>query len=249
MEYALVALLGLIVGSFLNVVIYRTYKGVGFVKGRSYCPFCKHSIEAHDNIPIISFFLLRGKCRWCKKSISWQYPLVEAGMAVAFILLLWQFGPTAEFFVYAVYAMFLMVVFVQDFRYQVILDQVSLPGIPLAILLSLLVLHIPIVDLLIGMAIGGGFFAFQYFVSRGKWIGGGDMRLGTLMGAMLGWKVVLLALFLSYMSGSLFSIGLVLTQKKRWGSRIPLGTFLTAVTFVCFLVGEQLIWWYQAEFL
>lgn len=233
----LVILLGLVVGSFLNVVIYRLHKGTGFLKSRSYCPHCQHTLGTWDLVPLFSFLFLRGKCRYCAKSISWQYPLVEAGTAICFALLYGWLGLTPAFFVYVIYTCFLIIIFVYDFRYYLILDVVSIPLMVIAAALSLFILDIPAWHLLLGGAIGGGFFLAQSVVSKGKWIGGGDIRLGAAMGLMLGWRQLLVALFFAYLLGSVIGICLVLFGKKKWQSQVPFGTFLSVATFATFLFG------------
>ncbi|MFH0804814.1 MAG: prepilin peptidase [Patescibacteria group bacterium] len=248
MQTVLVAILGLVVGSFLNVVIYRLHAGVNFVRGRSYCPHCKHDLSAADLVPLFSFIFLRGRCRYCRKSISWQYPLVELGTSLAFLALFCRFGLTPEFFVYLVYAALLVAVFVYDLRYYLILDRVSLPAAVIGFVFSLTILHISAVHLLIGGAIGAGFFLLQFVVSRGRWIGGGDIRLGLAMGFMLGYPHVLVALFVAYVLGSLVGIGLILAGGKTWQSKVPFGTFLTAATLLTFLFGEQVVSYYRTLF-
>ncbi|MBU0597673.1 prepilin peptidase, partial [Patescibacteria group bacterium] len=146
----LVIILGLVVGSFLNAVIYRLHASVSFIRGRSYCPACKHDLGWWDLVPVASFIFLKGKCRYCKKNISWQYPLVEIGTTIAFLLLLLNFGLGATFFVYLFYASILILVFTYDFRYYLILDRVTLPAILIAFPLSFFVLKIGILELLIG---------------------------------------------------------------------------------------------------
>ncbi len=244
----LVAILGLVVGSFLNAVIYRLHVGVSFMRGRSYCPHCKHNLVAMDLIPLVSFLLLRGRCRYCQKPISWQYPLVEAAMSVSFILLYWQFGLTSAFFVYLVYACLLMLIFVFDLKYYLILDKVSIPAIVLAFILSALVLKISVVSLFFGALLGGGFFLLQFLVSRGRWIGGGDIRLGVLMGMMLGWPHVLVALVSAYFLGSIIGVGLILTRRKKWHSQVPFGTFLTLATYAAFFIGPAVVDYYRDLF-
>lgn len=244
MELILVILLGLVVGSFLNAVIYRLHVGVSFMHGRSYCPFCKHDLGFLDLIPLFSFLFLKGKCRYCHKHISWQYPSVELGTMIAFLLIFWQFGLTPELFVYLLYSIFLILIFVYDLRYYLILDRVSLPAIGLALILSFFVLEVEIISLFIAGALGGGFFLLQFIVSKGKWIGGGDIRLGLLMGFMLGYPEVLIALFIAYVIGSLFGVTLILSGKKKWSSQVPFGTFLSLATFVSFFIGEYLVNYY-----
>ncbi|MFH1207287.1 MAG: prepilin peptidase [Patescibacteria group bacterium] len=242
----LVAILGLVVGSFLNAVIYRLHVGVSFTRGRSYCPHCKHNLAAKDLLPLISFLLLKGRCRYCQKPISWQYPLVEAAMSIAFTLLYWQFGLAPAFFVYLAYAGILMLIFVFDLKYYLILDKVSVPAIVLAIILSTVVLKISVASLLVGAVAGGGFFLLQFLVSRGKWIGGGDIRLGVLMGMMLGWPHVLVALVAAYFIGSVVGIFLVLSRRKKWQSQVPFGTFLAVATFAAFFIGTAVVSYYQS---
>jgi prepilin signal peptidase PulO-like enzyme (type II secretory pathway) len=245
----LVIILGLVVGSFLNAVIYRLHAGVSFLRGRSYCPFCKHDLGFWDLIPVFSFVFLKGKCRYCQKQISWQYLLVELGTATAFLLLFWQFDLGGQFYVYFIYTCFLIVIFVYDLRYYLILDKVSLPAIVVAFFLSLFVLKISFLYLILGGVIGGGFFLLQFVVSKGKWIGGGDIRLGVLMGFMLGYPYVLVALFIAYVLGSLVGVGLIIVGRKKWQSKVPFGTFLSLATFATFIFGEFVISYYKDLFL
>lgn len=244
MTIVLVIILGLIVGSFLNVVVYRVHKGVGFLVGRSYCPHCKHDLGFFDLIPVFSFTFLLGKCRYCRKPISWQYPLVEMATASAFSLLYLQFGLVPSFFVYLIYTAFLIIIFTYDFRYYLILDKVTIPAMVVALIFSLFVLKISALSLLIGAVIGGGFFWLQFVISRGKWIGGGDIRLGIVMGLMLGYQKLLVALFLAYVLGSIIGIILIIFGRKKMSSQVPFGTFLSASAFIIFLCGSTIISWY-----
>jgi len=137
-------------------------------------------------------------------------------------------------------ASFLIIIFVYDLKYYLILDKVSIPLIIIALIFNL-VLGMSFYNLLIGGLVGGGFFLVQYLISRGRWIGGGDIRLGIAMGIILGWPGVLLALFLAYLIGSVGAVILLALKKKKWGSEIPLGTFLTVATFIWLLYGD-IIW-------
>lgn len=249
MNIFLVVLLGLAVGSFLNAVIYRLHVGVSFVKGRSYCPLCKHDLGFWDLIPVASFVFLKGKCRYCGKKISWQYPLVEIGTTLVFVALYAGFGLGEVFFVYLVYSIFLILLFVYDLRYYLILDKVSVPALVIALPLSYFVLKISIASLLIGMLIGGGFFLLQFVVSRGRWIGGGDIRLGVLMGAMLGYQQLLVALFGAYVIGSVVGTALIISKRKKWKSAVPFGTFLSVGAILAFFFGQAIIDLYKDLFL
>lgn len=249
MDIILVIFLGLATGSFLNVVIYRLHVKGNFLKGRSYCPRCKHPLGLLDLFPILSFIFLKGKCRYCQKPISWQYPLVEAMTAIIYLLLYLKFSLGPEFFVYLVYSAILIIIFVYDFRYYLILDKVTLPAIVLAFLGSLFILKNPLASLVWASLAGGAFFLVQLIISKGKWIGGGDIRMAVLMGAMLGYRGLIMALILAYFVGALVGIFLVLFKKKKWGSEIPFGTFLSLATLVVIFYGKEIFNWYWFQLL
>jgi len=244
---------GLCIGSFLNAVIWRLHRKESFFKGRSYCPKCRHSLGARDLIPLLSFLLLKGKCRYCKEKISWQYPVVELATGLLFCLVYWQgigYKDTLHLTPYTLYLLrdwffisVLVVIFVYDLKYYLILDKVTIPAIVLAFIVNLL-LKIPFTNLLLGGIIVSGFFLLQFLVSRGKWIGGGDIRLGFLMGVMLGWPKAIVALFLAYIIGALIGVMLIILKKKTWKSEIPFGTFLVVGTVITLLYGGQLLKWY-----
>lgn len=239
----IVFIFGLNIGSFLNVVIWRLHTQEGMVRKRSYCPKCKHQLSVIDLIPLVSFLMLRGRCRQCRQPIDWQYPVVEFATAAIFTSLFLRFGLSDQFVVYSVYAAFLVVVFVFDLKHYLILDRVMLPAAIVAAIGGL-VLGLSWQTLLIGAAIGGGFFLLQFVLSNGRWIGGGDIRLGAVMGLMLGWRVTVAALFISYVMGSLGGVGLIVLGKKTWRSRLPFGVFLTLGALVCFFWGNQLVDYY-----
>ncbi len=246
MEGILVVILGLVVGSFLNAVVYRLHADISFLKGRSFCPWCKHDLHTWDLIPVLSYAVLGGKCRYCRKKISWQYPLVEISTALVFGLLWWQYGVTASLLVYMVYAAILIIIFVFDLKYYLILDTVTIPAMVVSFILSAVVLRIDVVSLLLGALIGGGFFLLQFYISRGTWIGGGDIRLGAVMGLMLGFPNIIVALFIAYLLGSFVGIGLIVGGAKKWKSQVPFGTFLSAATVLTFVIGQWVVEYYQS---
>ena len=231
------------VGSFLNVVIFRLASRESFLTSRSRCPHCRQTIAWYDNIPLLSFVLLLGRCRRCKAPISWQYPLVELVTGIALILLYWRFGLTLDMVVLSIFSGFLVIIFVYDWRHGMILDAVTLPAMAVALVGSL-IRGLGLPALLIGAAIGGGFFVGQYTISRGRWIGGGDIRLGALMGLMLGWQLLLVAGLIAYVSGAAVALVLLSTRRKQLASPIAFGTFLSAATFVAFLWGQNVLDWY-----
>lgn len=243
-------LFGLIFGSALNAVIYRLHSGDSWLTGRSLCPRCKHQLHFWDLVPVVSWLWLRGKCRYCHKSISIQYPLVELGTAIAFVLAYRMAGvelglPHAwlQAITWMIFALFLIIIFVYDWKYYLILDAVIYPAAVSAFILNIL-LGVSWSDMLIAAVIGAGFFWLQYIISRGTWIGGGDIRLGGLMGIMLGWPGIIVALFIAYIVGSIVGVGLILVGRKQWGQQIPFGTFLSVATFVILLYGRPILQWY-----
>lgn len=246
METVVIFLFGLIFGSFLNAVIYRLHTHTSWVKGRSICPKCKHGLAWFDLIPLVSFIVLRGQCRYCRKSISWQYPLVEVATGIAFVLI--YLAAPAEHKILAsglwmLYSLFLVIIFAYDWKYYLILDAVIYPAVIISFIGNLF-LGVSWGDMLIAAVIGAGFFWLQYVVSRGQWIGAGDIRLGGLMGVMLGWPGIVTALFIAYITGSIVGITLILSKRKQWGQQIPFGTFLSVATLVVLLYGQPLWQWY-----
>lgn len=245
-----VLVLGLIIGSFLNCLIWRLHKKEGLLN-RSYCPKCRKQIAWYDNIPVFSFIALRGKCRQCGKGISFQYPAVELITGVLFVIAYYLNYKTMaydplfiiqllrDWFIVSV----MIVVFIYDLRWYEILDIVTLPA-GLVILAVNLALGFNLWNLLISGIIGGSFFLIQFLISNGKWIGGGDIRLGLLMGLALGWPVVILAIIISYFIGSIVGVGLILAGKKKWGSEVPLGVFLAVGTIISLFWHAQILNWY-----
>ena len=246
--------LGMSVGSFLNVVMLRTYKGQSWL-GRSQCAVCKHVLSARDLIPLFSFFLLKRQCRFCQTPISWQYPLVECFTGFLFLLFFlkytqgWFLSPMqiafwGTFFLRdLIFILFLIVLFVYDLKYFFILDRFTIPGIVIALSFNVF-LGFSFFSLLSGLVVLSGFFLLQFLFSKGTWVGGGDIRMGALMGSMLGLEQSLVALFLSYLIGALFGIALLLTKKATRKTQIPFGTFLAIGTFLVLFFGHQVIKWY-----
>ena len=239
---AIVFIFGLIFGSFLNVVIYRLNAG-SFGRPRSFCPHCDHQLSWRDNIPIVSFILLRGQCRYCQKGISIQYPLVELATALILVWFYQAFGLSQLFFLYAIFAFFLVVIFTYDLRYYLIADEVTIPAMVIALVGNIFLGADPW-SLLTGAVIGGGFFSVQYLVSSGRWIGGGDIRLGALMGLMLGWQATIIALFIGYVAGAVVGLTLIAIGKKKLGSQLPFGTFLSGATLIALVYGQNMYDWY-----
>ncbi|MFC1662807.1 prepilin peptidase [Patescibacteria group bacterium] len=231
---------GLLVGSFLNAYIWRLSVNESVVRGRSYCPHCRHELAARDLIPLLSFIMLGGRCRYCRKRISWQYPLVELACALSWTGLFIWFGISISFFVYSTWTAILIVIFVYDLLHQLILDKVTIPA-GLYVFITAYFLDHTFSNLLLAGIIGGGFFLLQFVLTNGRWVGGGDVRLGVIMGLMLGWPTILLAIGGAYIIGALIGTILIAAKKKKLSSQIPFGTFLTISTYISYFVGQQLI--------
>ena len=233
------------VGSFLNCVIYRLEKEESFLKGRSYCPRCKHKLGFLDLIPVLSFFMLRGRCRYCKEKISWQYPMVEISTAAIFLLI---FNFQFSIFNF-ILACFLIVIFVYDLKHYVIPDKVIYPAIGVALVYDFLRSDfLGKSDLLISALGAAAFFLAIVLISRGKWMGVGDIKLAFLMGLILGYPNILVALFLAFLIGAIIGVGLMVFGKKTIKSEVPFGPFLVAGTFIALFFGKEIINWYVQSF-
>ncbi len=243
----LAVILGLVVGSFLNVVINRLANKQTIASGRSMCVHCHHVLGPIDLVPIFSFIFLRGRCRYCGKPISWQYPLVELTTALIFLSLAVNLQSTIfnlEFLFTVIFASLLIVIGVYDFKHYLILDKVVYPGIALAVIYRLVMPELALVDGFYGAAAIAGFFALQYFVSRGRWIGLGDVKLGVFLGLLFGLKLGLAVMFVAYVLGAIVGIFLLVSGRKQFGSKLPFGSFLAISGIIILLYGDGLVNWY-----
>lgn len=236
-------ILGLLVGSFLNCLIYRLEQNQSFLRGRSFCPECKKKLGFWDLIPIFSFLFLKGRCRYCRKKISWQYPLVELSTAFAFLLVSFSFPGYFSLAYHLAISSFLIVIFVYDLKHYLILDKVIYPAIAFSsvFLLAGGLRIFPFILSALGTAF---FFWLIILVSRGKWLGWGDVKLAFFMGLLLGWPKIILALFLANLLGAIIGLGLIAFKRKSLKSAVPFGPFLALGTFVTLLWGERIISWY-----
>ena len=233
------------VGSFLNCVIYRLEKEESFLKGRSYCPRCKHKLGLLDLIPVLSFMWLRGRCRYCHEKISVQYPLVEIATGLLF-LLTYKLQPTTYNFIIVP---FMVAIFVYDLKHYIIPDKVIYPAIGVALVYDFLRSDfLGKSDLLISAFGAAAFFLAIVLISRGKWMGVGDIKLAFLMGLILGYPNILVALFLAFLIGAIIGVGLMVFGKKTIKSEVPFGPFLVAGTFIALFFGKEIINWYVQSF-
>jgi leader peptidase (prepilin peptidase)/N-methyltransferase len=244
-------LLGLTIGSFLNVVIARLpeHRGLG---GRSACPQCGAPIAWYDNVPLLSFVALRGRCRRCRAGIPWRYPIVEALTAVLFGFAFTRFVEPLELVSVAIFISALIAITGIDLAHQIIPDVISLPGIALGFLASLATRRVDWIESLIGIVIGGGIFWIiiraSVLVLGREGMGGGDVKLGAMLGAFLGWKVVLVAIFVAVVGGGIVATALLALDLTRRKDPIPFGPFLALGGIVGLFWGDRLLAWYMRGF-
>lgn len=248
MSIILLSLFGLALGSFFHVVVSRQKTQLSFVTGRSQCFSCAKQIRWYDNVPVISYGFLLGKTRCCRVRIPMHYLVVEV-VGLVFLGSLGVF--LSSHYVSVVQSVFLILativllaVFVSDMVSMEISDWVSLWPALFFFVYSLILERFSWSTMLLGIILVAGFFLAQYLISKGAWIGGGDVRLGVLIGVLLGWKFGLVALFLAYVGGALVSVLFLLVNKKTWSSEVPFGTYLSVATFVALLWGEEILRWY-----
>jgi leader peptidase (prepilin peptidase)/N-methyltransferase len=240
--------LGLVTGSFLTVVIARLPAGRSLWRPGSTCPACGAAIAWHDNFPLLSFVVLRGRCRACRAAISWQYPAVEASTAVLFGLAYARFGPAPEFAMAAGLLAALVAITVIDLRHQIIPDLITLPGIVVGFAASTVIGRPGWVESGLGILAGGGIFWLvlqgSLLVLGQEGLGGGDIKLGAMLGAFLGWKATLLAVFLAVAGGGLVALGLLGLKLRGRKDPIPFGPFLAAAGAIALLWGDRILSWY-----
>ncbi len=270
MDLLIVFILGLVIGSFLNVVILRTKRGISPMSGRSSCEKCERKLTTLDLIPVLSFLVLRAKCRSCSAPLTLQYPLVEAATGILFVIAYSNIFPLGvvgveftatkliDLFGVWVFLAVLIVLFVYDFRWFLVPMNIVVPAIVFAYLFNSIyhsssiapcfsaffapcALQISWIQYALASAIGGFFFYAQYALSRGRWVGEGDMYLGLLIGAMVGFPMVLAALFIAYMVGATASVFLLTVFRYTMKSAVPFGPFLAIGTAVVLLFNEPLV--------
>ncbi len=251
-------LIGICFGSFANVIVDRTENGKN-INGRSKCDFCGYQLKWFDNIPIVSFLILKAKCRKCRKKLSWQYPAVELFTGIVFAISAWQLG-VSQFFespLFLVSSLLLMItaflfvlVIVWDLKYMIIPNELVIAGIVVTILIFGIRFFIDPCEIfdwncfwvsgILGAVVMTGFFWILYAVSKGKWIGGGDVKLAVWLGLLIGLKMVYPALMIAYIVGVIVAIFLIIRGKKGMKSQLPFGPFLILGAYVVVFFQDQL---------
>lgn len=244
---AFVFIFGLIVGSFLNVCIYRMPINISVRKGRSFCPHCKKQIAWYDNIPLVSYIVLLGKCRYCKKKISIQYFIVELLTGILLLALYFKFCLSLNFFIYSILFFALIISTFIDIEHRIIPDEISIGGIVLGLLIALILTFIKKSPLLIlnsflGVIIGGGIIYLTGllgdFLFKKESMGGGDVKLLAMIGAFLGWKKALLTFFIAPIFGAIIGVIVLIKKKDHY---IPYGPFLSLGAIIALFWGNRLI--------
>lgn len=244
------ALFGAIIGSFLNVVILRLpEKDASIVFPASHCPKCLNNLSWYENIPVLSYIFLRGKCSHCHTSISLQYPVVEMLTALLAAAVCFKFGYSLQAAGYFILGASLLVIIFIDIHHQIIPDIISLPGIILGFLFSLVNSSVTWQSSLIGLLLGGGVLytiAFLYFFLRKQdGMGGGDIKLLAMLGAWLGWQSLPFIILVSSSAGSIVGLIAMRWQKKGGSTRIPFGPFLSIAALIYIFYSEKILYFYH----
>ncbi|ATW23992.1 prepilin peptidase [Candidatus Formimonas warabiya] len=247
MEFFILFIFGLIIGSFLNVCISRIPRGESIVFPPSRCEACGTNLKPFDLVPVASFLLLRGKCRYCGCRLSWRYPGIEVLTGVLFILLYQNFGVAKNLIPALFLISLLIIVSFIDMDHYRIPDLLIIFGLGTGIVFQILIPSIRFSDSLLGLIVGGGILFTLALVSRGG-MGGGDIKLGGLIGFFLGWRFILLSLFLAALLASIIGLALMLVKKKSRKDPIPFGPFLSLGAIISVLWGNDLILWYVNSF-
>ncbi len=243
-----VFILGIIIGSFLTVCIHRVPNGRSIVAPRSACPQCGAQIGWYDNIPLLSFLWLKGRCRVCKDSIPVRYPVIELVNGLGYLLVVWRFGFAWDTVVYAgLFSVFWVVTWI-DWDHKIIPDVITLPGIVFGFLCGALILTTGWVNSLLGILVGGGFLLGLAWISPyvfGKeGMGGGDIKFLAMIGAFLGWQQAILTLMVASVVGAVIGIGLLAAKVLKKGQYIPFGPYLALGALIAMIWGIDIWNWY-----
>jgi leader peptidase (prepilin peptidase)/N-methyltransferase len=242
-------LFGLCLGSFLNVCIYRIPLKKSIVYPSSSCPQCGKKIRFYDNIPLVSYIILRGKCRSCGSAISLRYPVVEAVSGLISAALFMRLGVSPQYFVFLLFAASLVIISFIDLQHRIIPDMISLPGILVGLGVSLLKLTpVSWLDSLIGIIGGGGFLylvaVLFEMLTRREGMGGGDIKLLAMIGAWMGWKALPFIILISSITGTLIGAASLIAARKGLRTKIPFGPFLALGALIYLFFGHELVSWF-----
>lgn len=239
----IVFVLGAVLGSFFNVVIYRLPRGLSLVRPGSRCPSCGTAIRPWDNIPILSYLLLRGRCRSCGAMISWRYPVVELTAALLLLTVWLRNGPWLNVLTSALFVLMLVPVFFIDLEHQIVPDVITYPGLVAGLILA--VGQGRVLNALLSAAAAGAVFFLIAVVSRGG-MGGGDVKLAAVMGAFLGWPAIAVAFLAAFILGAVAGLLLIATGRRSRKDPIPFGPSLAVGGLIALFFAPQILRWYLA---
>ncbi len=243
----IVAIFGLVVGSFLNVCIHRLPRHESIIKPRSRCPSCGTTIRWFDNVPVVGYFMLRGRCRSCGARIAARYPLVEIATAAAFVAVFVAVGPGALLIPRLAFVASMIALLIIDLEHRLLPNAITVPGIVAGVLFSL-VAPPGWRSSLVGLAIGGGVLLatseVYYRLRDEEGLGMGDVKMLAMIGAFLGWQLMLLTLIIGSMIGSLIGLGLILRDRRNLKFALPFGTFLALGAILASVAGDRILAWY-----
>jgi len=244
----LIFILGLIVGSFSNVCIYRIPKNESIIYPASHCPKCNNPIKPVDNVPILSYILLKGRCRNCKNKISIQYPLVELLTGLIYLIIYLIYGLNIQTLIYIILSSALIIIAFIDLNEEIVPDVISLPGIVIGFIVSFFVPYISFINSGLGVIVGGGIILIiglaGSVIFKKEAMGGGDVKLAAMIGAFLGWRYITISLFLGFFLGALAGILLIMMKIKSREDTVPFGPFIVMGSLITLLWGEKILSWY-----
>jgi len=248
LNVVLIFILGLIVGSFSNVCIYRIPRNESIIYPASHCPKCRSKIKPVDNIPLLSYILLKGRCRNCKSKISIQYLIVEFLTGLIYLIVYLIYGLSIQTLIYIILSSALIIIAFIDLNEQVIPEVISLPGMVIGLILSFFVPYISFINSALGIVIGGGIILVirlaGSLIFKKESMGIGDIELAAMIGAFLGWRYIIISLFLGFFLGALAGIILIMSKIKSREDVVPFGPFIVLGSFITLLWGEKIITWY-----
>ena len=241
----IIVLFGLAWGSFLNVVIYRLPRKLNIIKPRSFCPSCKHKIPFYYNIPLLSFIILKGKCKYCGEKISFMYPLVELLTPLLLLSIYFKFSLSLFFFFSFIFVSALIVLAFIDYYHQILPNEITIPGALLFLGYSFLNPYINFGNSLLGMMVGGGILLLIYWIyfriKKIEGLGLGDVKMMIMVGSFLGWLKTLFTLLLGSFVAALVGIFLIIFKEKDLKYSLPFGTFLSPSAFIALIWGSEII--------
>lgn len=240
---------GLLVGSFLNVVIFRLKEAQSLVFGGSKCRKCHTKIKPYDLIPVISFLILGGRCRACREKISFQYPIIEGLTAILFGLSFWVYGLSWMSVLAAVILSLLLVIVSFDFKELMVPEVVSWILLAVALLGSLAINYNHFGSIILGGLVSGGVIALLVFISKGKWMGDGDIKIALAIGLFLTFPVAIFSVFASFITGAVLGSILIILKRKTGKDQLPFTPFLMLGLIISMLWGQRIIDWYLGRFI